>query len=275
MKVILVYDSITVHMNTSELTFIAVKAAHKAGEILKKGFGTSFKISSKPGRQNLVTEYDKASEAAIKTIILDAFPTHAILAEESGAQGTSPVQWIVDPLDGTVNFAHNIPVFSVSIAACIDKKLVTGIVFAPLLNELFIAEAGKGSYLNDARLHVTSTSTLDNAFLATGFPYNVDENPLHCIDTFAHMTRQGIPIRRLGSAAIDLAYVAAGRFDAYWEVSLEPWDLAAGKLLVEEAGGRVSHYDGSERDLFNNKTVLASNGHLHDHMIKELEKPCH
>ncbi len=261
-------------MDTSELTFVAVQAARRAGEILKKGFGTSFKISSKPGRQNLVTEYDKSSEAAIKSIILDAFPTHAILAEESGAQGKGPVQWVVDPLDGTVNFAHNIPIFSVSIAACVDNKLVTGVVFAPLLDELFIAQAGQGAYLNDVRLHVTPTSTLDTAILATGFPYNVDENPLHCIDTFDHMTRQGIPIRRLGSAAIDLAYVAAGRFDAYWEVSLEPWDLAAGKLLVQEAGGRVSHYDGSERDLFNSKTVLASNGILHDHMIKELEKSC-
>ncbi len=259
----------------SELTFVAIQAALKAGELLEKGFGTNYKITSKPGRQNLVTEYDNAAEKVIMGMIKDSFPSHAILAEESGAHGDNEVVWIIDPLDGTVNFAHNIPIFSVSIAACVDKKLVTGVVFAPLLNELFIAQAGQGAYLNDARLHVTSTDTFEKAFMATGFPYNVDENPLHCIDTFAHMTKQGIPIRRLGSAALDLAYVAAGRFDAYWEVSLQPWDLAAGKLLVEEAGGRVSHYDGAERDLFNDKTVLASNGHLHNDMVKELVRQCH
>ncbi len=259
-------------MNTSELTFIAVQAALKAGELLEKGFGTSFKISSKPGRQNLVTEYDKASEKMIKAMILDAFPSHAILAEESGSEGKNTVQWIVDPLDGTVNFAHSIPIFSVSIGVAVEGKLVTGVVFAPMLNELFIAQEGQGAYLNDVRLKVTATDTLAAAFIATGFPYNADENPLHCIDSFAHMTKLGVPTRRLGSAAIDLAYVAAGRFDAFWEVSLEPWDVAAGKLLVQEAGGKVSQYDGSERDVFNSKTVLASNGHLHDHMIKELEK---
>ena len=259
----------------SELTFVAVQAALKAGELLKKGFGTHYKITSKPGRQNLVTEYDKAAEKAIISTILDAFPKHAILAEESGGQGDNEVIWIIDPLDGTVNFAHNIPIFSVSIAACVDKKLVTGVVFAPLLNELFIAQAGHGAYLNDVQLHVTATDTFEKAFMATGFPYNVDENPLHCIEAFGHMTKQGIPIRRLGSAALDLAYVAAGRFDAYWEVSLQPWDLAAGKLLVEEAGGTVTHYDGNPRDLFNDKTVLASNGHLHNDMVKELERQCY
>ena len=208
----------------------------------------------------------------IKSMILDAFPSHAILAEESGSEGKNPVEWIVDPLDGTVNFAHSIPIFSVSIGVAVEGKLVTGVVFAPMLNELFIAQEGQGAYLNDVRLKVTATDTLDAAFIATGFPYNVDENPLHCIDAFTHMTKLGIPTRRLGSAAIDLAYVAAGRFDGFWEVSLEPWDIAAGKLLVQEAGGKVSQYDGSERDVFNSKTVLASNGHLHDHMIKELEK---
>jgi len=154
-------------MNSSELTFIAVQAALKAGEILEKGFGTSFKISSKPGRQNLVTEYDKASEKLIKSMILDAFPSHAILAEESGSEGTNPVQWIVDPLDGTVNFAHSIPIFSVSIGVAVEGKLVTGVVFAPMLNELFIAQEGQGAYLNDVRLKVTATDTLDAAFIAT------------------------------------------------------------------------------------------------------------
>ncbi len=259
------------------LTFVAIQAALQAGELLKKGFGSSFEISSKEKKQDLVTEFDKASERTIIDTILNQFPDHAILAEESGAKKTnSSTLWIIDPLDGTVNFAHNIPVFSVSIAASIEGEVVCGVIYQPIVNELFIAEKGKGAYLNGAALQVSSKSRLDESILATGFPYNVDEDPLHCIEKFGEMTRLGIPIRRLGSAAIDLAYVAAGRFDAYWEVSLRPWDMAAGKLLVEEAGGKVTHYDGSAHEIFSipnvyNTTILASNGHLHPQMMAKLK----
>jgi len=259
--------------SSAELVFVATQAALQAGELLKRGFGTSFVIESKPGKQNLVTEYDKASEKCIISSILNHFPNHSFLAEESGTtqNAESAVLWIIDPLDGTVNFAHGIPMFSISIAAAINKEIVAGVVFQPLTNELFIAQKGKGAYLNGSRLQVSKNSSLnDDVMLATGFPYNADENPGHCIDQFAHLTQLGIPIRRLGSAAIDLSYLAAGRFDAYWEVTLHPWDMAAGKLLVEEAGGKVTHFDGSAHQIFCHASMLATNSRLHHEMIHHL-----
>jgi myo-inositol-1(or 4)-monophosphatase len=256
----------------AELTFVAIQAALSAGALLRQGFSTEFKIEKKEGKQNLVTEYDKASEKGIISCIFQHFPDHAILAEESGEiqKGKSPVTWIIDPLDGTVNFAHNVPVFSVSIAAAIDMQVVSGVVYQPMTQELFIAEKGKGAYLNGQKLAVTKTTHFENAMMATGFPYDVDKNPLSCIDRFVKIQSQGVPIRRLGSAAIDLSYVAAGRFDVFWEVGLHPWDVAAGQLLIEEAGGKVSRWDGSLRKIVDYDTLLASNGLLHPQMIKHL-----
>lgn len=261
-------------MRSEELLFVALKAALQAGELLRQGFGTDFTVESKPGRHNLVTIYDKNSEKKIIDTIFSHFPSHAILAEESGAiqPASSEVTWIIDPLDGTVNFARNIPFFSISIAAAVRKEIVAGIVYQPITNELFFAEKNKGAYLNGKKLSVSSIHPIDRAVMATGFPYNVDQNPFFCVDRFAQMQVKGIPIRRLGSAALDLAYVAAGRFDAYWEVSLHPWDMAAGKLLVEEAGGRVSHYDGSPHKIFCQDTILATNGHLHEEMLVQLNQ---
>lgn len=254
-----------------DLTLIAIQAALRAGNLLRKGFGTTYEISLKPGNQNLVTDFDKAAEKTIIETILKYFPEDAILAEESGSKPTSSsTLWIIDPLDGTVNFANNIPVFSVSIAAYTHHEALCGVIYQPITEELFVAKKGMGAFLNGSPIQVTSKKDFDRAVLATGFPYNVDEDPLHCIETFAKMTRLGVPIRRLGSAAIDLAYVAAGRYDAYWEVSLQPWDLAAGKLLVEEAGGKVTHYDGSLHDTFSTKTILATNGHLHPLMQRQI-----
>lgn len=251
---------------------VAIQAALAAGDILRRGFGTKFQISSKEGKQNLVTEYDHAAEKAIISFIRNRFPDHSFLAEESGLEKqSSSVCWVIDPLDGTVNFAHHIPVFSVSIAVCSGEEMLAGVVYQPMTQELFVAEKGNGAYLNGNRLYVSKTEKLTEAFLVTGFPYNVDENPLHCIDTFSHLTKLGIPIRRLGSAALDLSYVAAGRFDAYWEVSLSPWDFAAGALLVEEAGGKVSHYRGTPLSLDSkDRTILGSNGILHSSMMKQL-----
>lgn len=259
-------------MENSNLTFVAIQAALSAGELLRRAFGTTFKISSKPGAHNLVTEHDEAAEATIIACVLKHFPEHAFLAEESGASSKkdAPVTWIIDPLDGTVNFAHNVPCFSVSIAAAIDGQVVSGVVYDPLVNELFVAEAGKGAFLNGNKLQVSIKSSLARSFLATGFPYNVDENPMHCIDRFSELTKEGIPIRRLGSAALDLAYVAAGRFDGYWEVSLQPWDFAAGMLLVEESGGKVSLYDGTKRDIYSTGPVLATNGLIHKELSSRL-----
>lgn len=257
----------------SELTLLAVEAAKNAGALLQQGFGSHFEIDSKPGMQNLVTEYDHISEKAVITTISERFPDHAFLAEESGTinKGSGSVTWIIDPLDGTVNFAHNIPVFSVSIAACVNGVIVSGVVYHPMAQELFVAEKGKGSYLNTKPISVSKTSDLKKALLATGFPYDVDKDPLNCVEKFAKIQLRGVPVRRLGSAAIDLAYVAAGRCDAYWEVGLHPWDMAAGKLLVEEAGGTVSHWDGAPHEIFSYSTMLASNGQLHQAMIEFLK----
>ena len=258
----------------SKITEIAVKCALEAGKMLREGFGTSFKISSKEGRNNLVTEYDNRSEELIINTIKSEIPEyeHRFLAEESGLTGNSDknsIIWIIDPLDGTVNFAHSIPIFSVSIAAEINKEILSGVIYHPLLDELFIAEKNKGAYLNYQRIYVSKTNDFKTSILVTGFPYNVDHNPCNCIDHFIKMIQNGIPIRRLGSAALDLAYVAAGRFDGFWEVELHPWDVAAGILLVNEAGGKVTKYDKSEYKLCDN-TLLATNGLIHDDIAKIL-----
>ena len=258
--------------NNTQLLNLAIRAALEAGHLLERGFGTLFEISSKPGKCNLVTEYDKLAEKTIMATILKEYPDHSFLAEESGASSPGgPVTWIIDPLDGTVNFAKTIPIFSVSIAACIDKEVVCGAIYQPITKELFFAEKGKGAFLNGSLLKVTTTPSLAEAFLATGFPYTVDQNPLNCIETFTSIAKIGAPIRRLGSAAIDLSYVAAGRFDAFWEAILEPWDIAAGKLFIEEAGGKVTRYDGTSICPLTRGPVIATNSHLHSEMLKKLK----
>lgn len=249
----------------SNITLIAVEAALLAGEILRQGFGTHFSISSKEGKHNLVTEFDHRSEKAILDFLLQNVPGSHFLAEESGATGktTGEWLWIIDPLDGTVNFAHQIPIFSVSIAAEKEGRVVSGVVFQPITHELFVAEKGKGAFLNGQKLKVSDVSTMDKSILATGFPYNLYENPFRCIDHFVDILKLGIPIRRLGSAAIDLSYTAAGRVDGFFEVELGPWDCAAGKLLVEEAGGRVTQWNGKPFDIRSRGPIFASNGHIH------------
>jgi myo-inositol-1(or 4)-monophosphatase len=172
--------------------------------------------------------------------------------------------WIVDPLDGTVNFAHNIPVFSISIALERKKELLSGVVYQPINRELFVAEKGKGAFLNGQKIHVSSTPLLEKSILATGFPYNFAENPFQCIEHFIDIAKLGIPVRRLGSAAIDLAYTAAGRFEGFFEVGLSPWDCAAGILLIEEAGGKVTDWNHSPFSLHAKKPILATNGFIHD-----------
>lgn len=264
-------------INPSELTTLATETAKKAGSLLAQGFGTNFEVSSKEGAHNLVTSCDKESEKLIISTIKERYPHHAFLAEEGGASGENQegYLWVIDPLDGTVNFAHSIPLFSVSIACIYNGELQCGVVYNPISKELFVAEKGKGATLNGAKLTVSSISDLQESILISGFPYNVCDNPLHCIDTFAHIIRQGIPVRRLGSAALDLCYLAAGRFTGYFEVSLEPWDIAAGMLIVEEAGGVVTHYDGTPHTIFEKGTVLASNGLIHESLKKEINAYSH
>ncbi|HEV3269807.1 MAG TPA: inositol monophosphatase family protein [Candidatus Rhabdochlamydia sp.] len=257
-----------------EWASFAAEIALLAGDILKKGFGSQFIVDSKPGKQNLVTEYDRASENLITTAIKSRYPTHSIIAEESGSyiKQESQVTWIIDPLDGTVNFAHEIPLFSISIAVAIHKEIVCGVVYQPMTKELFVAQKQQGAFLNGRLLSISSVSQMSQALLATGFPYDVHKDPLHCIESFSEISRTGTPIRRLGSAAIDLAYVAAGRFDGFWEAGLNSWDMAAGMLLVKEAGGTVTHYDGKEHQIFGYYNLLATNKHLHPIMINYLKQ---
>lgn len=250
-------------------TFIA----KEAGNILKEGFGSSFEIRSKDGRNDLVTEYDTKVEHYLKAKIKAMYPDHEILAEESAIEDFSTEKpcWIVDPLDGTVNFAHQIPFFSVSIALVIEKKVMIGVVYHVMQDEMFIAQKGLGSYLNGKKLQVSSTPFFQNAILATGFPYNLMSNPGHCIEHFIEILKQGIPIRRMGSAAIDLCYVAAGRFDGFWEISLKPWDFAAGQLIVEESGGKVSTITGEPLKVFHPSSVLASTPHIYSSLFNQLK----
>lgn len=256
----------------NELLQCAIDAAKTAGQILKDGFGTRFKTENKEGIHNLVTEYDHKAESAIIDLIKKRFPEHTFLAEESGESGVQSflkgqVRWIIDPLDGTVNFAHNIPIFCVSVAAELNGEIVAGAIYQPITDELFTAFKGGGAFLNGSPLKVSQTALLKDSILVTGFPYNVSENPHGCIDHFSQLLKLGLPIRRLGSAAIDLAYVAAGRFDGFWEVRLQPWDVAAGWLIVTEAGGRMTHYDNKEYAL-GTGTMLATNGKIH-HELSE------
>ncbi len=242
----------------------AKQAALLGGEILRQGYGTDFKIGSKSGINDLVTEYDIKSEKKIIEFISEQFPDSSFLCEESGkSKGqTQDLRWIIDPLDGTVNFAHKVPIFSVSIAAELNGKIVCGVIYHPILNELFWAIDGGGAFYNGNKIVVTDCSDINRSYLVTGFPYNVGDNPGNCVEVFVDIVQLGIPVRRLGSAALDLAYVAAGRFDGFWEIDLNPWDVAAGIILVKEAGGVVTNFDRSEYKL-GDRTLLATNGLIH------------
>jgi myo-inositol-1(or 4)-monophosphatase len=249
------------HLNAmNALLQTAIDAAQKAGKVLKEGFGTDYTISSKSQIHDLVTEYDHKSEAIIIETIRSSFPDHQILTEESGHHASDgDITWIIDPLDGTVNFAHGIPFFCVSIAAIQGSDILCGVIYSPMTEELFSAEKDGGAFLNGHSYKVTQQTSLLHSFLVTGFPYSVKENPLHCIEHFAHIVGMGIPIRRLGSAALDLAYVAVGRFDGFWEVALQPWDMAAGALLVKEAGGIVIDYSGNDLNVMKSSSIIAGN----------------
>ena len=261
-------------LNNKELLKVAAEAALIAGAELRRGFGSSFEITNKEGKNNLVTEYDHLSERIILSHIKSVFPDHAFLAEESGGDELTicdQIRWVIDPLDGTVNFAHSLPIFSISIAAELNGQLLCGVVYHPILDELFTAERGCGAFLNGNRIHVTKNSVMENSFLVTGFPYNINQDPCGCINHFVSIIKQGIPVRRLGSAALDLAYVAAGRFDGFWEIDLNPWDVAAGVILIEEAGGKVTQYNKSPYKI-TSQSILATNGLIHDEISSVLSK---
>ncbi len=252
---------------------VAVEAAREAGRFLKLNVGKVRSVEVKQGEErNLVSEIDRGAEAKIISIIQRHYPQHAILAEESGGSlAPADVRWIIDPLDGTTNFLHGVPIFCVSIGIERKGELVAGVVYDPNLDELFTAEKGAGAFLNGRRLKVSSSSSLADSLLVTGFPYNITANPGNTVEHFVHFLMAARGVRRLGSAALDLSYVAAGRFDGFWEVSLNPWDMAAGALFIQEAGGKISDMRGNPLSIYQ-KTVLASNGTIHDAMLAVVNK---
>ncbi len=248
---------------------IAIDAAREAGKFLFENVGKIKNIERKIGQEtNLVTEIDKQSEKLIIKKIQQHYPDHAILGEEGGAQDQkSEYRWIIDPLDGTTNFTHGLPIFCVTIGVEHKNEIVAGVIYDPNRDELFTAEKGKGAFLNGKKISVTKTDSLINSLLVTGFPYNVNENPQNVIEHFINFLPKAQGVRRLGSAAIDLAYVACGRFDGYWEVYLHPWDKAAGILLVKEAGGIVTNFVNDANDIIYNPNTLATNGLIHTKML--------
>jgi len=250
---------------------VAVAAARQAGKIIADAYRTDFRVEFKQGRHtNLVTDVDRRSERAIVETLLAAFPDHRILAEESGnhQHGASPYRWVVDPLDGTTNFAHGYPAFCVSIGLEMEGHSVLGVVYDPLRRELFEAEAGRGASLNGERIHVSKVASLDTALLITGFAYD-RENRQRNLVHFSRFILESHGIRRTGSAALDLCYVAAGRADGFWELKLAPWDVAAGSLIVTEAGGRITDFAGRPFKADGAET-LATNGLIHPEMVEVL-----
>lgn len=254
----------------------AEKAAREAGKLIIESIGKVKDISYKTLPTNLVTEVDKKSEEIIIEILLKDFPDFDVLAEESGSSSTknSEYMWVIDPLDGTTNYTHSLPIFSVSIGLVKGNDVIAGVIYDPTRDHLFHAELGKGAYLNSKKLHVSKVKDVKKALLVTGFPYNIEQNPDYCFERFIKMTSESRAVRRLGSAAIDFAYIAAGIFDGFWEVKLNPWDIAAGYLLVKEAGGKVTNFVSEEGDIYN-KQVLASNGFIHNKMVELLAEAEH
>lgn len=249
---------------------VAVTAAKDAGRIQAEYRGKAFNVKHK-GETDLVTEVDMACEEAIVAIIRQKYPEHGIVAEErEPINQESGFTWVIDPLDGTTNYAHGFPVYCVSIALQNEGKLLVGAVYDSTRDELFTAISGGGSFLNGSPITVSSTSKLIESLIATGFPYSIKTVKNNNLKQFGRMVMQAQAIRRPGAAALDLVYVACGRLDGFWEFHLYPWDTAAGALIVMEAGGRVTLSDGSELDIYR-KDIVASNGLIHDVMLLELE----
>lgn len=247
----------------------AVAAARIAGTYQKSRFASTHDIEMK-GDKNLVTEVDKESERLIVERLLSRFPDHDIIAEENDyLQSNAPYRWIIDPVDGTTNYAHGYPWFCSSIALELDGELVAGVIYNPVYDELFTAAKNGGAYLNGQRLSVSTHTPLSHSLLGTGFPYDCATDSANNFANFIAFQKSARGIRRAGAAALDLAYVAAGRLDGFWELKLKAWDVAAGVLLVREAGGTVTTFGGSPYDVFNDK-IVASNGLIHAEMVEML-----
>jgi myo-inositol-1(or 4)-monophosphatase len=245
----------------------AVEAVLRAGSIQMEHFGSQLHIDKK-GPIDLVTEVDVAVEKMFRALVAERFPGHTVLAEELGgsSQPTGRYCWIFDPLDGTTNYAHALPIFASSLALEVDGVVEVGAIYDPTRRELFTATRGGGAYLNGVPMRVSATASLVDALLVTGFPYSVHESADDLVSLFGAFLTQAQAVRRLGSAALDLCYVAAGRFDAFWEQHLKPWDMAAGALMLVEAGGKISALDGGPFDV-RREQLMASNGVLHDDLL--------
>jgi len=248
---------------------VAIDAAHLAGKYQRSRFASSLDIDMK-GDKNLVTEVDRESERLIVEHLLSSFPNHNIIAEEGDyPQSGSPFRWIIDPVDGTTNYAHGFPWFCSSIGLEHEGDLVVGVIYNPIYDELFTTTEGGGAFLNGNRLSISARHPLKNSLLGTGFPYDCASDPANNFANFIAFQKAARGIRRAGAAALDLAYVAAGRLDGFWELKLKAWDVAAGILLVREAGGLVTTFDGSHYDIFNDR-IVASNGLIHDEIVAML-----
>lgn len=247
------------------------RLAREAGAILRAGYNKEHQVNYK-GVIDLVTEVDHQSEAFLLGEIQKKFPDHHIFAEESGIiVGDDQHIWFVDPLDGTVNYAHHIPIFCVSIAYASQGRLMLGAVYDPMREEMFAAERGKGAFLNGRPIHVSAATELQKSLLVTGFPYDAWNTPQDNFANFVHLAKLTQGVRRLGSAALDLCYVAAGRFDGYWEITLKPWDVAAGGLICEEAGAQVTNVSGDRDYISPPQSVVACAPGIHDRILQELK----
>ena len=255
-------------MKNPTLAYIE-RLARQAGEILRAGYEKEHKVDYK-GTIDLVTEVDRQSEAFLLGEIKKDFPDHHILAEESGGTRGDGDQWYIDPLDGTVNYAHHIPLFCVSIAYASNGALSLAAVYDPMRDEMFTAAHGQGAHLNGRSLHVSSASDLQKSLLVTGFPYDIHNPEINNLNNFVHFAQKVQGVRRLGSAALDLCYVAAGRFDGFWELALQPWDVAAGGLICQEAGGQVTNIFGQPEFISPPQSILATAPGIHSHMLEEL-----
>lgn len=246
---------------------ILLDATNAGAAELKRFFNGSFTISNKEGVNNLVTQADFAAEKAILEVIKSNFPDHCIVSEESEEQNSgNEYKWIIDPIDGTVNFANGIPLCCVSIGLEYKGEMLMGAVYNPVINEFFFAEKGKGATLNGEPISVSKKTEVIHSCLVTGFPYTYLEQPNGPLEVFARLIKRGIPVRRLGSAAIDLCWVAAGRFDGFYEHQLHAWDSAAGYLIVEEAGGKVTNLSGEKYSPYQ-FGIVATNGKIHDELV--------
>lgn len=243
----------------------------QVGDYVYRSADKRKRISYK-GAVDLVTQFDRRSQERIVRALRKQYPTHGILSEENvRRKSTAEYKWIIDPLDGTTNFAHGLPIWTLSIALEYDGTVVLGIVYDPTRKEMFHALKGGGAFLNKRRIRVSNVKKLDTALLVTGFPYDIRKSKKNNLDHFSNFAVRAQAVRRLGSAALDLCYTACGRFDGYWEIKLSPWDQAAGSVIIKEAGGTITDFQNQEFDIYGDE-VLGTNGHIHQQMLKILNK---